>query len=230
MKNIFRCLATLFASSLALAAAKKIDAAKVQFTGDKVLFWPGGQILTAPKEAALPFDILVQTNGTFTVNRGKPRKLTEGEILDANGMSIKPDGSVTPVMDHVTLNRGKVMVFRDGQFEELRENLTLGDGAVVTPDGKITPRGGSERRLLDGELFQLSGGKLPSHDTLTLQQGRVVVQKDGSKITVDAGRSITMNDGTKVLSDGTVIKPNGDRTTLTEGQIIVLEGVVTRPR
>ncbi len=39
-----------------------------------------------------------------------------------------------------------------------------------------------------------------------------------------------MNDGTKVLGDGTLIKPNGDRIKLGEGQVVILKGVVTKPR
>jgi ribosomal protein L21 len=58
----------------------------------------------------------------------------------------------------------------------------------------------------------------------------VIVQKDGSQLTVASGRSITMNDGTKVMGDGTVIRFNGDQTTVKEGQILALEGVVKLPR
>ena len=145
-------------------------------------------------------------------------------------MLTKPDGSITPVMDHVSLNRGRVVVSKDGDATELREVLQLGDGTTISLDGKITPRVGSARMLLDGELFRLEGGTLPARDTVTMQNGRVVVQKDGSQLVVEPERSITMNDGTKVLGDGTIIKPNGDRLTLSEGQIVTLQGVVTRPR
>jgi hypothetical protein len=39
-----------------------------------------------------------------------------------------------------------------------------------------------------------------------------------------------MNDGTKVLSDGKIIKFNGDEVVVREGQIYTLEGVVKLPR
>jgi hypothetical protein len=100
----------------------------------------------------------------------------------------------------------------------------------VTPDGKITPRGKSERRLLDGELFKLDGSSLPARDTITMQNGQVIVQKDGARLKVDKERSITLNDGTKVFGDGTIMKTNGEKTAVTEGKIIALEGVVVRPR
>jgi hypothetical protein len=39
-----------------------------------------------------------------------------------------------------------------------------------------------------------------------------------------------MNDGTKVFGNGKIIYKNGPEAQLAEGQIIILEGVVTRPR
>ena len=231
MKTIFLChgfALALLSCQLSVAQTSAIE--KVQFKNKQVVILPSGKVLVAPNEVALPFSIVVRTNGTYTVKDGRARALQEGEILGANGMLVKPDGSIAPVMDHVTMTRGKVMLVKDGQAAELQQTITIADGSSVAPDGKITPRGGSERRLLDGELFQLDGGPLPTRDSITRRNGRVIVQKDGSQLTVGADRSITMNDGTKVMGDGTIIKFNGDRMTLTEGQIFTLEGVVKQPR
>jgi hypothetical protein len=217
------------AASLHLIAAPGV-VEKVQFRNQKVFAMPGDTVLVAPKEIALPFDIVVRTNGTFTVGGGQPRQLQDGEILGADGMLIKPDGSIVPIIDHVTMNRGKVVMFKDGVATELHQLLQLSDGTSIDPEGTITPRDGAPRRLLDGEIFQLTGGSLPARDTITVKNGRVIVQKDGSQLTVEPNRSITMNDGTKVLSDGTIIKFNGDQLTVSEGQIYTLEGVVKRPR
>ncbi len=122
------------------------------------------------------------------------------------------------------------MVSRDGTESELRESIQLADGSTILPEGKISPRGSSPRLLLDGELFKLDGGALPSRDTVSMQDGRVFVQKDGSRTRVEPGRSIMMNDGTKVQGDGTLIRFNGEKSTVSEGQVITLEGVATRPR
>jgi len=228
---IFRFVALfclIFCSGAIAAPANPIQ--KVQFQDKKVSVWPGGQVLEAPNQLKLPFDIVVQTNGTFTVKGGKVRTMQDGESLGGDGMLTKPDGSTAPVMDHVSLNRGRVVVVKDGDATELREMLQLGDGTTISPDGKITPRIGSARMLLDGELFRLEGGTLPARDTVTMQNGRVIVQKDGSQLVVEPERSITMNDGTKVMGNGTIIKSNGEQLTLSEGQIVTLQGVVTRPR
>ena len=81
---------------------------------------------------------------------------------------------------------------------------------------------------MDGELFQFEGSALPARDTITMQDGRVMVQKDGTMLVVSPARSIMMNDGTKVLGDGTVIDFNGRQTKLSKGQILVVEGVVRK--
>ena len=221
-------LILLLAQSLPGALPSVVE--RIQFKGGKIYVWPGAELLMAPDELTLPFSIIVQTNGSFTVKGGKARMLQEGEILRADGMLTKPDGSITPVMDHVSLNRGRVMLMKDGDISELTSILRLGDGTIIAPDGKITPGTGSPRRLMDGELFRLEGGSLPTRDTVTMQGGRVSVQKDGAKLNVEPGRSLTMNDGTKVFGDGTIVKFNGERTVVSEGQVLTLDGVITRPR
>ena len=229
MKVIVLSLALLSSVVASLAAeAKTFD--KVQFQGGKVITWPGAKELLAPNEATLPFEVIVKTNGTFTVQGGKMRALREGESISKEGTLNKPDGTVQPVVNHVTFTRGQVMLVQDGEAANAREPVKISDGTLVYPDGKVTPATGSPRRLLDGEIFQLKGGALPARDTITLQDGKVKVQKDGSLLTVGAGRTMMMNDGTKVFGDGKVIKPGGATTQLAEGQVIVIEGVVTRER
>jgi hypothetical protein len=228
MKAIVICLGLVCLAATAAAATNAV--AKVQFKGGKVLVLPAGEILVAPNEATMPFNIVVQTNGTFTVKGGKVRSLLEGETIGSDGMLTRPDGTISPVMDHVSFNRGRVLLFKDGEATEPRQLVILGDGTSISPDGKITPRASAPRRLLDGEVFQLEGQALPARDTITMQGGRVKVQKDGSLLSVDRERSVMMNDGTKVFGDGRIIKPNGDQTTVSEGQVITVEGVTTRPR
>jgi len=228
---------TAFSLWIALATAgfsqvpaPAIKAEKVQFLGGKVIVSPGARTLMAPEEATLPFNIVVLTNGTFTVKGGQLRTLQEGDALAADGMLSKADGTITPVIDHVSRQRGRVTLLRDGRASQPGETLKLDDGTTISPEGKITTPNGSSRVLLDGEIFKLEGGAVAARDTITKQNGRVKVQKDGSTISVEPGRSIMMNDGTKVLSDGTVIKTNGEQLTLVEGQVITIDGVVIRPR
>lgn len=229
MKFIVPGLALLcFAAASLAATAPAFD--KVQFLGGKVITWPGAKELLAPDEATLPFEVVVKTNGTFTVQGGKMRALREGESITKEGTLNKPDGTVQPVVNHVTLTRGQVLLVQDGEAAPAREPVKISDGTVIYPDGKVAPATGSPRRLLDGEVFQLQGGALPARDTITLQGGKVKVQKDGSLLTVEPGRAIMMNDGTKVFGDGKFIRASGQQGQLAEGEVLVIEGVVTRPR
>ncbi len=229
MKFIVPGLALLACAAVTFAATPStLD--KVQFQGGKVLTWPGAKELLAPNEATLPFEVIVKTNGTFTVQGGTLRMLREGESITKEGTLNRPDGTVQPIVNHVTLTRGRVILVQDGEAAPAREPVKISDGTLVYPDGKVTPATGSPRRMLDGEIFQLKGGALPARDTITLQDGKVKVQKDGSLLTVKPGRTIMMNDGTKVFSDGKIIKRDGATTQLAEGQVIVIEGVVTRER
>jgi len=222
---------TLALCSFGLMAAPMTGVDKVQFKDNKVFAWRNGGIIEAVTEVALPFDILVQTNGAFTVKAGKKRQLEEGEILGRDGMLLKPDGSIVALMDHVTLNRGQVLHNEDGEAAAARDVIQLGDGMTLRPDRKIITPQGNASWLLDGELLKPEGGSLPARDTITMQGGRVMVQKDGSMLPLDPARSITMNDGTKVLGDGTVIGFLSDgRTKLAEGEVLVIEGVVVRRR
>ena len=92
-----------------------------------------------------------------------------------------------PVMDSVSMDRGRVMVFKDGESTELRAAMQWADGTTIFPEGKIAFRDGSSRRLLDGELFRLEGGTVPARDSITMQKGRVMVQKDGAMLAIEPG-------------------------------------------
>lgn len=212
--------------SSAAAPAGAID--RVQLQNAKVLVWQGGKSTPATEAVELPDAIKVQTNGTYTVANGKERKLNEGETLNRDGMLARPDGSLAPVFDHVMMKRGKVALMKDGETSVVSSTIIVPGGTSVYADGSVMLPTGSRRRLLDGELFRLDGKAIATKDTITLQQGKVMVQKDGSMFSVAAGRNLTMNDGTKVFGDGTVIKADGTRVTLREGDVITIDGVVRK--
>ena len=217
--------------SFSLVAAPMTGVEKVQLRDSKVFAWRNGTVIRTVTEVALPFEILVQTNGTFTVKGGKVRRLEEGDVLGSDGMLLKPDGSIHAMMDHVTMNRGQVLRSEDGEAAAPRDSIQLGDGVTVRPDRKIITPQGKASWVLDGELFKPEGGTVPARDTITMQDGRVMVQKDGTMLALDPARSITMNDGTKVLGDGTIIGfLTGQQTRLAEGQVFVIEGVVVHRR
>lgn len=211
-----------------LGAALAADITAVTRKGEQMFIVQDGALAPMTAEVSLPQAIQVFTNGTFTVEGGAPRPLKDGERLGADGLLLSPDGRLEPVFDHLTLRQGKVRLVRDGQARPLTQTFRFPDGSRLEPDGTLREAGGRLRRLLDGQLLRLNGAPIPVKDTISLQQGRVVVQKDGALLSVAKGRSLMMNDGTKVFGDGTVQRPDGTKYRLVEGQIVTVDGVVTR--
>src|SRR5438477_1183974 len=212
---------------LGVAAAADQTAKRAMLKEGKMMIVQDGKTIHMEKNVLLPHDIKVTTNGTFTVNNGKQRELKEGQVLDSDGMLTSPDGSVAPVLDHVAMKNGKLLLVQDGEISAVDHEIAFPDGSKVSPDNTLRSPDGRLKRLIDGDLLTLGGQPLPSQDTISLQNGKVVVQKDGSLLTLRPEQSMMMNDGTKAFGNGTVISRDGTTTTLTDGQILKVEGVVT---
>ena len=180
------------------------------------------------KNVLLPNDIRVSTNGTFTVKSGKTRQLADGQVLDSEGMLTSSDGSVVPVIDHIAMKNGRLLIVRDGDSSPVDREIALPDGSKILPDQSIRTPDGRLKRLIDGDLLKIDGQPLPATDTISLQNGKVVVQKDGSLLNLRPEQTMMMNDGTKAFGTGTVIMKDGSTVTLTEGQIVKVEGVIKK--
>ncbi len=215
--------ATAPAASGAPAEPQKVDRVRVQ--AGQLIAIVAGESFTPTNNVVMPFGIQVMTNLTFTVNGGSPRQLTDGMVLSKDGTLQRPDGSLTPVMDHVTQKDGKVVIYRDGVASTVSGEAKLEDSSTVLADGTYIDRSGRRQRLVDGQLVKLDGSALPATDTAALKAGKVVVQKDGSLITLRPNQTIMMSDGTKVVGDGSLIRRDGTTAKLTEGEILKIEGV-----
>ena len=180
------------------------------------------------EDAQLPNNIIVNTNGTFKVGAYSPRPFAEGQILRADGMLTSPNGKIEPVLDHVAMTAGKMVSSVNGESSPVSQDIQLGPDKRLTSDRVLLGRDGSWMRVIDGQLFTPDGKTIPAVDTISLQQGKVVVQKDGAQVAVESGRTIMMNEGTKVIGEGKVVSQDGTTTELSEGQIITIEGVVKR--
>lgn len=210
-------------------AAQNASADSVTFRDDKVFLTKNGADETVvTNNFDLTPTIKVFTNATFTVGSAKPRKLLPGEILGSDGLLTKPDGAVGPVEDHYAMTKGRLYLVENGVAKPVTTTVRSATGVVATPDGWVmTPRG-QRTRILDGQWFRLDGTPLPSRDSITLVKGKVMVQADGSLLTVPPGRTFMMNDGTKVSGNGTYTKPDGTVVKLVEGEVVVVQGVVRR--
>jgi hypothetical protein len=193
---------------------------------DQILHQSEGEWKPLEEEITMPGEIKVFTNGTFQVKEGAFRPLKEGQILRADGNVLNPDGSIMCVFDHVTLSKGRVMIFKDGKSEVLAAPQTLADGTLINPDGSYSRPGGRTSRLVDGQIISLKGTPIVGLDTISLRNSKVVVFKAGTLIPLQSPDQIMgMYDGTRVKGDGLVSFQNGSSIQLTNGQIITVPGV-----
>ncbi|MFM1767896.1 MAG: hypothetical protein RJA22_425 [Verrucomicrobiota bacterium] len=211
---------------LAAAAAPAAEAVRsVQWQKGRVMVRRDAGLSATTNAVELPGAIRVMTNGTFTVQGGKVRRLAEGQILDAEGNLTSPDGTIGPVANHVVLRQGRVLLVQDGEGKPLAGEIVLGDGRHLKPDGTLRTPQGTLQRMLDGQLFKLDGHTIASTDTASLQKGVVVLQKDGSRFPLRRDQKMAMSDGTQVFGDGRIILPNGTQKRLAEGEIFKIPGV-----
>jgi hypothetical protein len=116
---------------------------------------------------------------------------------------------------------------KDGEGKPLTGELALPNGIRVLADGSLRGPGGSLRRLLDGQLLKMDGTAVGVTDTVSINAGKVVLFKDGGRVEVRRGQVIAMSDGTRVSGDGLVVRPDGSKITLKEGDTIKIPGVLS---
>lgn len=188
----------------------------------------GDDLQLITKNLDLPFNIVVTTNGNFTVGKGSERALSEGQILKSDGWLISPDGSAVPVFDHVAMSEGRVVLVRDGDSQILTDPMTFPNGLNIGPDGSCAYPSGAHARLMDGQMFQLDGTPILSKDTISMKHGQVVVQKEGKLLYLAPAETMGMNDGTSVRGDGLMQNRDGTQSWLVEGQTLVIPGALVK--
>jgi hypothetical protein len=228
MKRILCVFSLIGFLVIAFAAQAGDQPDAVTIKGGKPFAMRGDKLNELADNVNFSSDVVVTTNGTFTVADGKDRKLDEGQIIRSDGWLVNPDGSVEPVLDHVAMKNGKVLVVRDGQAQPLTKSMKFPNGMSLAPDSSCIYPDGSRTRLMDGQLFRLDGTPIASKDTVSLKKGVVVVQRDGTLISLKPVQIMGMNDGTRVYGDGRIEKQNGTTAQLREGQTILLDGALVR--
>src|SRR5437899_6519609 len=128
-------LTSLLPFHFSFAAEQEESAERVMLKEGKMMVLQGGKTVKMEKNVRLPHEIRVTTNGTFAVNSGKKRQLKEGEVLDSDGMLTSPDGSVAPVLDHVAMKNGKLVLVQDGEPSAVDHEIAFPDGSKLVPEG-----------------------------------------------------------------------------------------------
>ena len=212
-----------------LGAGGSVDIEGITRTNQHTILLQSAARIPLTEPITLPEAVQVFTNATFRVRSGKERVIKEGQIIRPDGTLLNADGTLVPIIDHLAMKAGKVHVVRDGEDTALSQRMTLPGGKTLSPDGTLVRSDGRRARLLDGECLRLDGTRLPSLDTISLRSGKVVVQKDGSLLTLQPLQIMGMSDGTRVNANGTVTRPGGKVIRLAEGQVLVIPGTALPP-
>lgn len=220
---ILAVFAFLFLSAT-FACAETAGVDGVTFKDDQLYVTQGDKLSPAETSISLPFEVEVETNGTFKVAGGKERKLERGQVILRDGWLVNTDGSVQPVYNHVAITAGKVLSVLDGQSAAISRTLVFTNGCRVEVDGWLIYPSGKRLKLIDGELFRLDGTSIPSKDAATLIGGKVVVQKAGTLITLPPVQIMGMDDGSRILGTGSIKKIDGATIMLREGKTVLLDG------
>jgi len=208
-------------------AQDKPVAQSVTFLDNKLwMLNPSGKV-EITNGVIFPGEIKINTNGVFTVQGGKERQLKSGQVLAPDGMLTSPDGSVVPVQNHLAALKGRVMLIKDGEATPLSAPYVMPDGTQIKPGGEILLPGGKIERMLDGQLAKLDGVAIPATSTASLQDGKVVLFKDGGKIVLQPTQTMMMDDGTRISGDGKIIRRDGTTDRLKPGELFKLPGVVS---
>jgi hypothetical protein len=224
MKKI-AVLLCLLCGLVAPAVFAQSDSDGVTVKSNTVFNMQGGQLTKITEPETLPFDVWMNTNCYFKVGDGKLRLLGDGQIIRRDGWLVSPDGSVEPVVDHVMMRAGKVIVVRDGVTKPLAEQMVFPNGLVVNPDGTCTYTDTGNSRLQDGQLFQIDGTSIPARDTATFINGHVVLQRGGTLVTINSNQIMGMNDGSRVRGDGYIVWLDKTETQMVDGQTVLFQGV-----
>ncbi len=215
----------ILAAGLGLTLPALAEVQSVFCKGGKFWVVVDGATSEISSEVKLPHEVIVNTNGMFIVDKGKERKLEEGQRIGMDGMLLSTNGSIGPVYDHIAVKGGRVLVVRDGVATALTAPMSLPNGAVFKPDSSMIKPGGMQVRMVDGQLFNIDGTPIATRDTISMQSGKVVLQRDGSLMTLLPIQVTEMSDGTRVTGTGLVTYRDGRKVQLTEGQIITVAGV-----
>jgi hypothetical protein len=187
-------------------------------------------------EYLFPNGTKVNDKGFVTMKEGVNFSLKNGEKLNSKGELFLNNEML--FSNGIIKKDGLLYLLKDGKLTVLNEDYVL-DTTRITVNG-IVVTGTKQQKFimregdvvgLDGKLMLATtpcaeGSKNKKSrfvlDHVTFKQGKVFIIKDAetSLLTND----ITLTNGSKILKIGQVVKPNGSRILMHEGQRIALTG------
>ena len=134
-----------------------------------------------------------------------------------------------PAVGGVTLNGNTAYRIQNGHLSALTNKLTLPFQVEVNTNGEFTVGKGGKRQLQpgqvirnDGWLTSPNGSVQPVYDHIAVQEGKVIVVRDGQPKTLTEPMTCTNN--LHLSPDGYAVYPDGLRKRLLDGQLFRLDG------
>src|SRR4051812_28518719 len=62
-----------------------------------------------------------------------------------------------PNEGEIAMKTGRPMVMKDGQWVQMKEDMTMKDGTKVTKDGTVLLKNGTKHKLSEGEYIGMDG-------------------------------------------------------------------------
>jgi hypothetical protein len=224
MRNCFG-----FVVVLASVYLNQIHAQKLQTT-DYVTLKNGRAYVVAgargaylKRALALTPELIVTTNGVIEIAGDGEERLTDSKRLTLDGFWISADGTLQVFKPHYLMKNGALYVVKSGVLARLEQDVTFANGNVLRLDGFLAS-GSRLIRLQDGQRLDLSGEVIPALDHVMMVNGGLVLQKDGSIITLPSISTMGMSEGTRVTGAGVITLPSGEQFELSEGQRLTLTG------
>jgi hypothetical protein len=187
-------------------------------------------------EYLFPNGMKVTAQGVVSTKEGLSFSLKSGEKLNSkgelflNGENLYSNG--------LTKKDGLVYLVKDGKVSPVNEDY-VADSMRVSSKGIITYGNKPEKFVMkEGDLVSLEGKLMVSSagcaentkgkkdrfvlDHILFKEGKLFIIKDAESSLLT--KDIVLSDGSKIFKIGHIIKPNGSKILLHEGQRIALNG------
>lgn len=185
-------------------------------------------------EYLFPNGTKVNAQGIVTTKEGLSFPLHSNEKLNSKGELFLPAGEM--YSNGLVKKEGLVYILRDGKVAPLKDDYVQ-DSVRISTKGIITYGNKPEKFIMkEGDLVSLEGKLMVASagcsdkskkerfilDHISFKEGRIFIIKDAESSLLT--KEITLTDKSKILMSGHIIKPNGSKIQLHEGQRIALTG------
>jgi hypothetical protein len=215
------CLAAVF---LSLHAQELRNLDHVIKKDGSVFVVTNNQSTLLESDLVLANGLKVMTNGVIKSAGDKKTILKEGRRLSLDGYWMNDDGMFVQFDPHYVIKDRGLYFVQDGVFTRLDHDVTFKNGTLLKTDGTVFTADQRMVRLQDGQALTVDGSALAAQDFVSVINGRLILQKDGSIIDLPVGRTIGMSDGTQINASGIVTRRSGQQIMLKNGQRLILEG------